>query len=117
MMAGGVIWVQLNGASIFPLRSRPVPIIVLGDHGARGVRFSKVWIEFQRLQCCCACLRHELGRRGNAAISTHERIRLSQSGISRGIVRIPSGCLLKIDDRLSQSVRRTLVPEVTALEV
>ena len=49
MVRSRVVWVQLDRALVFFFRSRPVPIISLGNHCQSGVSFRESLVELEEL--------------------------------------------------------------------
>ena len=63
--------VQVQGTTILPLRSRPVPLVEVKDHRQRGMRVSVRLVDRERPACCFSCLGHDGVRRGYAEKGPH----------------------------------------------
>src|ERR1035438_9017133 len=80
------------------------------------MRFRQLLVNLQCPPGSRTCARHELFR-GRIFVAAHKSVGLTQAGIGTSVTGIFVNSLLKILDRLLQTLRRSLVPEVTALEI
>src|SRR6516165_8943879 len=114
-MSGCVIWIQLN--RVLKLSPGAREIAVGAEHTAqRGVRLSNCIIQFER------CFHRFPGfwiaflRRATSVLGL-KNVRIGESSISQGILRVRNDRLVKVIDRLLKAIAGTLVPKVSPSEI
>src|SRR2546428_5592824 len=104
----GGIGIKFDGASVFLLRSQPVPVIGLQNEGQNFVAFSQVGIDFQRAERGSPCLwEYYIGI--NGAVLTRHRNALCKLGMRQRIVWIQLDCLARIHDAAPKSFGASLL--------
>ena len=116
LMARRIIWRKFYAALELFLRCRPVPIVIHQDMRQRRVRFGECVIQRQRLYCRFFCLWHRFVRRGEI-VKRQGNVGIRQAGVAESEIRIALDALLEVLDRVFDSVRRALVPKITAAQV
>src|SRR5688500_5680992 len=107
---------QFDGPPVLLLRARPVPLVGGFNEAQRSVGFGESLIQRQSLHGSLLRLGISLFRR-KPAIVTEEAVRVGQTNIGQGVRRIFLDRLVEIADAFVQTLNRSLVPEVTPLQI
>ena len=111
-----VVGVEFNGAFVFRLGSRPIPVIRGEIVCQNCVRFCQVAVNGKRF------VRHGL-RLGNGFVCGHDSIitdhvvGVCQSAVSQGVIRIDGDGLIEIVNALFQALLIALLPIVAAEKI
>src|SRR5438477_4252173 len=118
MMRSYRIRVQLDGSLEFAFSPDPVPIVVNLGIAERRVNFRKSVVYRQGLFSCSSGLRESFfGRQYFAFPGSHNLVNISQSGVTKGILRVFGDGFLKIHFALLQIIFSAFIQEVATPEI
>ena len=115
-MSSRGIAIQLNRLPEFVLRSWPIPIVIRSDQRQRDMRLSKAIIKLHRLHRRCSCVLPDLIR-GVVSRLAQKVVGIREAGVRQGVVRIFFYSLIEINNCLTESFFRPLVPVEQALQI
>ena len=115
-MRGGIAGIQFQGELVFPLRSKPVPIVInhYGSHRSMGI--GQLCIQLQSPPSCCPGLGVRALRR-QTTIESEDCIGVGQACIGRSVIGILSNGLLKVLCGSLETLSTPFVPEVPTLQI
>src|SRR5205807_398593 len=108
--------VQLQSAFEIVFSAGPIPVINSLNVGESAVAFRQGIVYLQRFHCGTLGLRQDIVR-WNHAMQSQKRICISQTGVGQRISRIDVYGLLEVFRAFSETVSRSLAPEISSLQV